>query len=81
MASVCRGRPQKEKTHGERRQGSEGRSKGGQNPGGNFKNDPQRAAEAGRKGGQESGGNFRNDPKRASVAGKTGGKGSNGGRR
>ena len=37
---------------------SEGRSKSGQNSGGNFKNDPQRAAKAGRKGGQESGGNF-----------------------
>lgn len=32
----------------------EGRSKGGQNSSGNFKNDPQRAAEAGRKGGQSS---------------------------
>ena len=63
---------------------SEGRSKGGQNPGGNFRNDPQRAAEAGRKGckgGRESGGNFRMDPKRASVAGKTGGESPNGGRR
>ncbi|WP_430626013.1 general stress protein, partial [Vibrio cholerae] len=27
-------------------------SKGGQNSGGNFKNDPERAAEAGSKGGQ-----------------------------
>lgn len=27
-------------------------SKGGQESGGNFKNDPERAAEAGRKGGQ-----------------------------
>lgn len=30
----------------------EGRSKGGQNSSGNFKNDPQRAAEAGKKGGE-----------------------------
>ncbi len=36
--------------------------KGGQASGGNFANDPQRAAEAGRKGGQQSGGNFANDP-------------------
>jgi general stress protein YciG len=60
---------------------SEGRSKGGQNSGGNFKNDPQRAAVAGRKGGQESGGNFKNDPKRASEAGKKGGESSHTGRR
>ena len=32
----------------------EARSKGGQNSPGNFKNDPERAAEAGRKGGQSS---------------------------
>ncbi len=32
----------------------EARSKGGQQSGGNFKNDPQRAAEAGRKGGERS---------------------------
>ena len=31
-------------------------AKGGKESGGNFKNDPQRAAEAGRKGGEESGG-------------------------
>lgn len=30
----------------------EARSKGGQNSPGNFKNDPQRAAEAGKKGGE-----------------------------
>lgn len=36
-------------------------SKGGQNSGGNFKNDPERASEAGSKGGQSSGGNFAND--------------------
>lgn len=35
----------------------EDRSKGGQNSPGNFKNDPQRAAEAGRKGGQSRSGN------------------------
>ncbi len=51
----------------------DGRSKGGQNSGGNFKHDPARAAEAGRKGGQESGGNFKNDPVRAAAAGKKGG--------
>ena len=34
--------------------GEEGRRKGGQNSGGNFKNDPERAAEAGRKGGEHS---------------------------
>jgi general stress protein YciG len=32
----------------------EGRSKGGSNSPGNFKNDPERAAEAGRKGGEAS---------------------------
>jgi general stress protein YciG len=31
-------------------------AKGGKESGGNFKNDPQRAAEAGKKGGEESGG-------------------------
>ena len=35
------------------------RSKGGQNSPGNFKNDPERAAEAGRKGGQRSHGGGR----------------------
>lgn len=33
---------------------NEGKAEGGRNSGGNFKNDPQRAAEAGRKGGQQS---------------------------
>lgn len=33
---------------------NEGRSAGGQHSGGNFKNDPERAAEAGQKGGQHS---------------------------
>lgn len=32
----------------------EARRRGGQNSGGNFKNDPKRAAEAGRKGGEAS---------------------------
>lgn len=35
-------------------------SKGGQNSGGNFANDPQRASEAGKKGGQNSHGGGRN---------------------
>lgn len=62
----------------------EGRAQGGQNSGGNFKNDPQRAAEAGRKGGQQSqsdgghraqqgDGNFANDRERAAEAGRKGG--------
>jgi len=37
----------------------EGRSKGGQNSGGNFKNDPERASEAGKKGGEASHGGGR----------------------
>lgn len=50
------GRKDNEFAHGgmsedEKRQA---RSKGGQNSGGNFKNDPERASEAGRKGGQNS---------------------------
>jgi len=53
-------------------------SKGGQNSGGNFKNDPERAAEAGSKGGQNSGGNFKNDPERAAEAGSKGGQNSGG---
>lgn len=32
----------------------EDRSRGGSHSGGNFKNDPERAAEAGRKGGERS---------------------------
>lgn len=62
----------------------EGRAEGGRNSGGNFKNDPQRAAEAGRKGGQQSqsggsdggqqgDGNFANDRERAAEAGRKGG--------
>ena len=56
-------------------------SQGGQNSGGNFKNDPQRAAEAGSKGGSNSGGNFANDPQKASEAGSKGGSNSHGGAR
>ncbi|WP_421683144.1 general stress protein [Stutzerimonas urumqiensis] len=56
-------------------------SKGGQNSGGNFANDPERAAEAGRKGGQNSGGNFANDREKASEAGRKGGQNSHGGGR
>lgn len=37
----------------------EARSKGGKHSSGNFKNDPQRAAEAGRKGGKASRGGGR----------------------
>lgn len=54
-------------------------SQGGQNSGGNFRNDPERASEAGRKGGQASGGNFANDRQRASEAGRKGGERSHGG--
>ena len=56
-------------------------SKGGQNSGGNFKNDPERASEAGSKGGQNSGGNFANDREKASEAGHKGGQNSHGGGR
>ncbi|HET8792109.1 MAG TPA: general stress protein [Modicisalibacter sp.] len=55
--------------------------KGGENSGGNFKNDPERASEAGKKGGEHSGGNFKNDPEKASEAGKKGGEHSGGGNR
>jgi general stress protein YciG len=48
-------------------------SKGGKASGGNFRNDPQRAAQAGRKGGEASGGNFANDRARAAQAGRKGG--------
>ncbi len=37
----------------------EAASKGGEASGGNFKNDPERAAEAGKKGGQSSSGGDR----------------------
>lgn len=57
---------------------NQGRGAGGQQSGGNFKNDPERAAEAGQKGGQQSGGNFKNDPERAAEAGKKGGEHSHG---
>ncbi|WP_312479539.1 general stress protein [Stutzerimonas nitrititolerans] len=56
-------------------------SKGGQNSGGNFANDPERASEAGSKGGQNSGGNFANDREKASEAGRKGGQNSHGGDR
>ncbi|MCD5986293.1 general stress protein [Pseudomonas phytophila] len=56
-------------------------SKGGQNSGGNFKKDPERAAEAGSKGGQHSGDNFANDREKASEAGRKGGENSHGGGR
>lgn len=56
-------------------------SKGGENSGGNFANDPQRASEAGQKGGQNSGGNFANDREKASEAGRKGGQNSNSGGR
>ncbi|WP_085046855.1 general stress protein, partial [Cronobacter sakazakii] len=38
----------------DRERASEAGRKGGQNSGGNFKNDRERAAEAGRKGGKSS---------------------------
>lgn len=53
-------------------------SKGGSASGGNFKNDPARAAQAGRKGGEQSGGNFKNNPARAAEAGRKGGEHSRG---
>ena len=52
--------------------------KGGQASGGNFKNDPERAARAGQKGGQVSGGNFKNNRERAAQAGHKGGQASGG---
>src|SRR5262245_53460433 len=52
---------------------SEAGRKGGQESGGNFRNDPVRASEAGRKGGHESGGNFAHDRQRAAEAGRKGG--------
>ena len=57
-------------------------SKGGQASGGNFKNDPGRAAEAGRKGGQSvpaSERSFSRDPRLAAEAGRKGGEHSHGG--
>jgi general stress protein YciG len=39
--------------------GHEGQNKGGQQGGGNIKNDPQRASEAGKKGGEHSSGGMR----------------------
>jgi general stress protein YciG len=69
-----------ESSKGSDKHSESGRSAGGQHSGGNFKNDPERAAEAGHKGGQASGGNFKNDPQRASEAGQKGGHASHGGR-
>jgi uncharacterized protein len=57
-------------------------SKGGQASGGNFKNDPERAAEAGRKGGQSVPAeerSFSRDHELASEAGRKGGESSHGG--
>jgi len=48
-------------------------AKGGHLSGGNFRNDPQRAAQAGHKGGQVSGGNFKFNRERAAEAGRKGG--------
>ena len=45
--------------HPENNLTEEGRRKGGQHSGGNFRNDPERAAEAGRKGGKRSQGGGR----------------------
>ena len=56
-------------------------SKGGQASGGNFKNDPARAAEAGRKGGQDVPANersFSKDRELAAEAGRKGGEHSHG---
>ena len=38
----------------EKKSGQSGQSKGGQQSGGNFKNDPKRASAAGKKGGEHS---------------------------
>ena len=57
-------------------------SKGGQASGGNFKNDPARAAEAGRKGGQDVPAeerSFSKDRELAAEAGRKGGEHSHGG--
>ncbi|MDM1674082.1 general stress protein, partial [Escherichia coli] len=43
----------------DRQKASDAGRKGGQQSGGNFKNDPQRASEAGKKGGQNSHGGGR----------------------
>jgi uncharacterized protein len=56
-------------------------SAGGHASGGNFKNDPQRAADAGRKGGQNTPAEergFSRDHKLASEAGRKGGEHSRG---
>ena len=57
-------------------------SKGGQASGGNFRNDPERAAEAGRKGGQSVPAeerSFSKDHELAAEAGRKGGELSHGG--
>jgi hypothetical protein len=57
-------------------------SKGGQASGGNFKNDPARAAEAGRKGGHDVPAeerSFSKDRELAAEAGRKGGEHSHGG--
>jgi uncharacterized protein len=57
-------------------------SRGGQASGGNFKNDPARAAEAGRKGGQDVPAeerSFSKDRELAAEAGRKGGEHSHGG--
>jgi general stress protein YciG len=57
-------------------------SKGGQASGGNFANDPERAAEAGRKGGQSVPAeerSFSKDHELAAEAGRKGGEHSHGG--
>ena len=43
---------EEQQNQGDMSRTQEGRSDGGSNSGGNFKNDPQRASEAGQKGGQ-----------------------------
>jgi general stress protein YciG len=48
--------------------------KGGRQSGGNFKNDPERAADSGRKGGKRSSTNFAADRSRAADLGRKGGK-------
>lgn len=58
-------------------------SRGGQASGGNFKNDPERAAAAGRKGGQSVPAeerSFSRDHRLAAEAGRKGGEHSHGGR-
>ncbi|SMH35979.1 con-10 family general stress protein [Azospirillum agricola] len=61
---------------------NEGRAAGGQHSGGNFKNDPERAAQAGSKGGQNvapEDRSFSKDHNLAAEAGRKGGEHSHGG--